>query len=97
MYRQTDNRKVWYEWMVEVFALEGAAASGGGNPEPSTAVELMAAPVMSGARTAGASAAVNSPDRERSKAAAAARSRGVRRVRVGTSDLHSSIKEGCLM
>ncbi|RAH44445.1 protein arginine N-methyltransferase [Aspergillus brunneoviolaceus CBS 621.78] len=96
MYRQTDNRKVWYEWMVEVFALEGAAASGGGNPEPSTAVELMAAPVMSGARTAGASAAVNSPDRERSKAAAA-RSRGVRRVRVGNSDLHSSIKEGCLM
>ncbi|PYH44520.1 protein arginine N-methyltransferase [Aspergillus saccharolyticus JOP 1030-1] len=84
MYRQTDNRKVWYEWMVEVFALEG-------NPEPSSA-ELVA-PVMSGARTTGSSA-VGSPDRG---AQAAARSREVRRVRVGTSDLHSSIKDGCLM
>lgn len=73
MYRQTDDRKVWYEWMVEVFAVEG-------NEE-----EV----VMSGGK--GTSPAAGNLQRQPQ------RSRGGRRVRVGTSELHSSIKEGCLM
>lgn len=80
MYRQTDDRKVWYEWMVEVFALESPA-------------ELVA-PVMSGARAESPGAdSSGRPKSQPSKNSTA----GVRRVRVGMSDLHSSIKEGCLM
>ncbi|KAJ5120602.1 uncharacterized protein N7515_009990 [Penicillium bovifimosum] len=75
MYRQTDDRKVWYEWMVEVYALERPTAS---------------------ARTVPVSyAQAGLPSVE---AAARPNSRaGCRRVRVGMSDLHSSIKDGCLM
>ncbi|KAE8149135.1 protein methyltransferase RmtC [Aspergillus avenaceus] len=81
MYRQTDDRKVWYEWMVEVFSLERSS-------EPSTAEFI--APVMSGAR--GASPTDSNPQQRKS-----GNYGGIRRVRVGMSDLHSSIKEGCLM
>ncbi|KAL2829927.1 PRMT5 arginine-N-methyltransferase-domain-containing protein [Aspergillus cavernicola] len=89
MYRQTDDRKVWYEWMVEVFALEGT-------PEPPSEPERLT-PVMSGARTIspGADSARNkdhSTDHYNQGKAS-----GPRRVKVGMSDLHSSIKEGCLM
>lgn len=92
MYRQTDDRKVWYEWMVEVFAIEGA-------PEPSSASERIA-PVMSGARniSPGADSAGNKDaNTDTYSKASQRRARGPRRVRVGISDLHSSIKDGCLM
>jgi protein arginine N-methyltransferase 5 len=49
MWRQTDDRKVWYEWMVESWIWTHQT----GGPE--------------------------------------------KRVRLGTSELHSSIKNGCLM
>ncbi|PWY84906.1 protein methyltransferase RmtC [Aspergillus heteromorphus CBS 117.55] len=82
MYRQTDDRKVWYEWMVEVFAVEGN--------EEAAPTEV----VMSGGRgaspTAGSSKSQDAPRLQQ-------KSRGGRRIRVGTSELHSSIKEGCLM
>ncbi|KAL3472118.1 PRMT5 arginine-N-methyltransferase-domain-containing protein [Aspergillus californicus] len=91
MYRQTDDRKVWYEWMVEVFALEGTS-------EPPSEF----APVMSGARTIspGADSARdqdNSTDNYITPTAPQKKASGPRRVKVGMSDLHSSIKEGCLM
>ncbi|GMG05886.1 unnamed protein product [Aspergillus oryzae] len=82
MYRQTDDRKVWYEWMVEVFALEG-------HMEP-PAPEFIA-PVMSGAR-GGSPSADSKPQQRKSSGRS-----GLRRVKVGMSELHSSIKEGCLM
>ncbi|CAG7919027.1 unnamed protein product [Penicillium olsonii] len=79
MYRQTDDRKVWYEWMVEVYALERINSS---KPIP----------------TAHSQTASSSVDNLKTKENAAKRSRaGYRRVRVGISDLHSSIKDGCLM
>ncbi|KAL5341601.1 PRMT5 arginine-N-methyltransferase-domain-containing protein [Aspergillus crustosus] len=94
MYRQTDDRKVWYEWMVEVFALEGGVSE-----PPSETGRL--APVMSGARTIspGADSAKNkSRDNTDSYSNSPQRKAGgPRRVRVGMSDLHSSIKDGCLM
>lgn len=85
MYRQTDDRKVWYEWMVEVFALE---------PPAEPLASGLIAPVMSGARaespgTEGSGRPKTQPSQNSNA--------GVRRVRVGMSDLHSSIKEGCLM
>ncbi|EGD97627.1 protein methyltransferase [Trichophyton tonsurans CBS 112818] len=53
MFRQTDDRKVWYEWFVEVFMHQsGIGLRGGSQPK---------------------------------------------RIRVGMSDLHSSIQDGCLM
>ena len=53
MWRQTDERKVWYEWIVEVFVwdrVDAARAKGPG-----------------------------------------------KKLRIGMSELHSSIKEACLM
>ncbi|KAE8350379.1 PRMT5 arginine-N-methyltransferase-domain-containing protein [Aspergillus coremiiformis] len=82
MYRQTDHRKVWYEWMVEVFALER-------HMEP-LATDFIA-PVMSGAR--GVSPSADTKPQQRTSSGRS----GMRRVKVGMSDLHSSIKEGCLM
>ncbi|KAL2821650.1 PRMT5 arginine-N-methyltransferase-domain-containing protein [Aspergillus granulosus] len=92
MYRQTDDRKVWYEWMVEVFALESASE---------TASESGRIPaVMSGGRTnsPGADGARNKNNTSDIKSPSPQRKAGApKRVRVGMSDLHSSIKEGCLM
>ncbi|KAI9376367.1 PRMT5 arginine-N-methyltransferase-domain-containing protein [Aspergillus egyptiacus] len=92
MYRQTDDRKVWYEWMVEVFALEDTSEP---PPEPERLT-----PVMTGARAI--SPGANSARDRDSSAGDYIKSprntaRRPRRVKVGMSDLHSSIKEGCLM
>lgn len=86
MYRQTDDRKVWYEWMVEVFVLERTVES------PSSGAM---GPVMSGARAdfpAGESATSKDKQQQQQRHRG-----GPRRIKVGMSDLHSSIKEGCLM
>ncbi|KAL2864662.1 protein arginine N-methyltransferase [Aspergillus lucknowensis] len=91
MYRQTDDRKVWYEWMVEVYALEGT-------PETLSDPGRIT-PVMSGGRVpTGADSARAKNENSYIKSSSPQRkSGGPRRVRVGMSDLHSSIKEGCLM
>ncbi|CAG8909243.1 unnamed protein product [Penicillium egyptiacum] len=81
MYRQTDDRKVWYEWMVEVYALEPTAASA--KPTP-----------VSYARAGSPSVESLRPKENGAKKT---HRTGYRRVRVGMSDLHSSIKDGCLM
>lgn len=83
MYRQTDDRKVWYEWMAEVFAVERPA-------EPSRAIS---SPVMSGGR-ADSGGENGEAVKEAQKAEG---SFCPRRIKVGMSDLHSSIKEGCQM
>lgn len=89
MFRQTDNRKVWYEWMVEVFRLERISnLAGVSSPQRSTT------PVMSGARVA--SPGPGKPERKDSYYNNN-NSNGYRRIRVGMSEMHSSIKEGCLM
>ncbi|KAJ5636218.1 uncharacterized protein N7484_009531 [Penicillium longicatenatum] len=87
MYRQTDNRKVWYEWMVEVFALERTSA-------PPTRVST---PAMSGARLGSPSAESLKGKENNPGPRGGANRAGYRRVRVGLSELHSSIKDGCLM
>jgi protein arginine N-methyltransferase 5 len=81
MYRQTDDRKVWYEWMVEVYALERTAASAKATP-------------VSYARAGSPNVESLKP---KENAAKKTHRTGYRRVRVGMSDLHSSIKDGCLM
>ncbi|KAL4956038.1 PRMT5 arginine-N-methyltransferase-domain-containing protein [Aspergillus filifer] len=93
MYRQTDDRKVWYEWMVEVFALEGGSEPG------SASASQHIAPVMTGARVNSPSGADNAAKQDATAGSFSKprKARGPRRVRVGISDLHSSIKEGCLM
>lgn len=82
MYRQTDDRKVWYEWMAEVFAVERPA-------EPSGAIS---SPVMSGGM-----ASPGEKGEEGKQGQGPEGSCCPRRIKVGMSDLHSSIKEGCLM
>lgn len=81
MYRQTDNRKVWYEWMVEVFKLERTHSTSGASPQRSRDTTPV---MMSGGR-------VTSPDPGKSQR------KDYRRLRVGMSEMHSSIKDGCLM
>lgn len=89
MYRQTDDRKVWYEWMVEVFALERTA-------EPPSSGVL--SPTMSGARgKSPASETATNKDKQQQQQPPLRQRSASRRVKVGMSDLHSSIKEGCLM
>lgn len=88
MYRQTDDRKVWYEWMVEVFALERTSTSTARLPTPAT----------NGARSVSPSVeSLKSKDNGPKPKPTGANRATHRRVRVGMSDLHSSIKDGCLM
>jgi protein arginine N-methyltransferase 5 len=75
MYRQTDDRKVWYEWMIEVYALERKPTPASGSRAGSPSVENLKIKENTAKQTRP----------------------GYRRVRVGMSDLHSSIKDGCLM
>jgi type II protein arginine methyltransferase len=63
MWRHTDDRKVWYEWLVEVFVCQDLAY-------------------------ASASAAGKRGGLDTSKG---------RRAKVGSSELHSSVKEACMM
>lgn len=81
MYRQTDDRKVWYEWMVEVFALERVATS---------ATKLASL----GSRSKESVRSKENGPKEQDNEGTTPK---YRRVRVGLSDLHSSIKDGCLM
>ncbi|KAJ5152393.1 hypothetical protein N7492_010688 [Penicillium capsulatum] len=89
MFRQTDDRKVWYEWMVEVFSLERTA----------TPANRIVTPAMTGARSVSPSMdslKENDQNGQKQKAFGEIRP-SHRRVRVGMSDMHSSIKDGCLM
>lgn len=88
MYRQTDDRKVWYEWMVEVYALERTSAS----------VAKLTTPAMTGIRL-GSPNVDSLKNKENAQKAQGGNSyqAGHHRVRVGMSEMHSSIKEGCLM
>jgi protein arginine N-methyltransferase 5 len=63
MWRQTDERKVWYEWMVDVYA-----------------------PAQPSRDTTG-----------QGKGKGHAEQRQGTKVKIGGSELHSSIKEACLM
>ena len=69
MWRQTDDRKVWYEWQVDAYAIVNC-------PD-------------------GSEAGANEKGKE--KAADDVITNTKRRIRIGGSELHSSIKEGCLM
>lgn len=80
MFRQTDNRKVWYEWMVEVFRLERTSPTpAAASPQRSTT------PIMMSGGLRNVPMAANKTQS------------GYKRIRVGMSEMHSSIKEGCLM
>lgn len=80
MYRQTDNRKVWYEWMVEVFRLERTSPTpAAASPQRSTTPIMMSGGLRNVPSTANKTQS------------------GYKRIRVGMSEMHSSIKEGCLM
>lgn len=88
MYRQTDDRKVWYEWMAEVYAVErpqGLSASTSGSP------------VMSGGKDVSEGVDSSSSEAGRTLREADGSYSCSRRIKVGMSDLHSSVKEGCLM
>jgi type II protein arginine methyltransferase len=80
MWRQTDDRKVWYEWIVEVFALHTEA--------PPTS-----------ASTAKGKGKDKDKESERAPPNRGAERglRSRRRTRLAVSELHSSIKEACLM
>lgn len=83
MYRQTDDRKVWYEWMVEVYALERTSAPSA-KATPAAGNSRVGSPSVDSLKT-------------KDNGAKQGPRPGYRRVRVGLSDLHSSIKDGCLM
>lgn len=88
MYRHTDDRKVWYEWMVEVFALE-----------PTSSFSFSPAPAgLGGAWQQQQQQQGQQQEQQQGQGSGRRHPRpGFRRVRIGMSDLHSSVKEGCLM
>lgn len=69
MWRQTDERKVWYEWMVDVYAHARSKKDA-------------SATVGQGLHGKGKGYEEHTIET---------------RVRIGGSELHSSIKEACLM
>jgi type II protein arginine methyltransferase len=76
MWRQTDDRKVWYEWIVEVFALSD-------EPVPTAT---------------SASGQEKGKERERDHAGGGGRrTTRTKKARIAMSELHSSVKEACLM
>ncbi|KAI5291554.1 methyltransferase protein [Ascosphaera acerosa] len=77
MYRKTDDRKVWYEWIVEVWEKQGAAMAAASPRAEQGRQPLSFAQVAASPRVMAAPA--------------------VARRKVGMSELHSSIQNGCLM
>ncbi|EGC47402.1 shk1 kinase-binding protein [Histoplasma capsulatum var. duboisii H88] len=103
MYRQTDNRKVWYEWIVEVFARDTSSplpaattSSASSQPQQSSPPTSSSLPLPltspSQSPTSPPARAEKGTDVDKDKATG-----DFRRVRVAMSELHSSIKDGCLM
>jgi type II protein arginine methyltransferase len=89
MWRQTDDRKVWYEWIVEVFVDCPAAdeiINSASAPSPS--------PIPTPNYPHGA-AEGKGKDMQRDEGMG--RGRKTRMLRIAASELHSSVKEACLM
>jgi type II protein arginine methyltransferase len=94
MWRQTDDRKVWYEWIVEVFALHdepAASSSGKGKGKKTVAKE------EEGGKEGGWWDDDVRGCGEKGPTSSSSRKMKNRKTRVAISDLHSSIKEACLM
>jgi type II protein arginine methyltransferase len=94
MWRKTDDRKVWYEWLLDVYVSLPAAA-----PEPWTSSRSVtqkrgAEDVEKGKARAAPPTATEAL--QAGQATTGATRRG-RKIRIGGSDLHSSEKEACLM
>lgn len=99
MYRQTDGRKVWYEWVAEVFVVEeqvedaqqgqqvqGQGQGQGQRKDAERSFASVAAASRANTRTP------SQPSQTSSSSSAPKRKR-----RIAMTELHSSIKEGCLM
>lgn len=106
MYRHTDDRKVWYEWIVEVFCWEKRAAvpqhrqHGSTSQSPSglaSSVDERSGSETGKGKLKGRGREAQSGGADGSGANTPEPSSGMKKVRVGMSELHSSIKEGCLM
>ena len=91
MWRKTDDRKVWYEWLVDVYANLPTAA-----PPLSRAPTQKSGTEDTGTGKGRAAPPVATRSAEASKATAGALRKN-RKIRIGGSDLHSSEKEACLM
>jgi protein arginine N-methyltransferase 5 len=94
MWRKTDDRKVWYEWLVDVYAYLPTT--------PVTANSLSRAPTQkkgtedSGKGKGRATPPITVQPPKTGQASIAAVRKG-KKIRIGGSDLHSSEKEACLM
>ncbi len=94
MWRKTDDRKVWYEWLVDVYAFLSAS--------PTTAPALSRTPTQNaGPGDAGKGKGRVAPP-VATGISGTGRADGTvarkgRKTRIGGSDLHSSEKEACLM
>jgi type II protein arginine methyltransferase len=81
MWRQTDDRKVWYEWIVEVFV---------SSPTEDDSVN---SPVAAQGKGKGKAQDMMERDANGKRA----RSTKTRMLRIAASELHSSVREACLM
>ncbi|KAJ9602780.1 hypothetical protein H2200_012560 [Cladophialophora chaetospira] len=94
MWRKTDDRKVWYEWLVDVYAFLPASLIT--SPALSRAPTQNAGPEDAGKGKARAAPPISTGQAEAGRSNAETMRKG-RKVRIGGSELHSSEKEACLM
>ncbi|EXJ94355.1 protein arginine N-methyltransferase 5 [Capronia coronata CBS 617.96] len=93
MWRKTDDRKVWYEWIVDVFVHLPSQS----HAHPSALPSSSSSSSSSAPSTAPDTAPIG---QSMGKATGKEKQKGKgmsRRVRIGGSELHSSEKEACLM
>ncbi|KAK2746344.1 methyltransferase protein [Myotisia sp. PD_48] len=94
MFRQTDDRKVWYEWMVEVFKYQNVPTVSRTKSSLASS-QLNANEKSLNPRASGGSSPSNSQLSQGSKDNATQPE--LKRIRIAMSDYHSSIRDGCLM
>ncbi|EXJ55589.1 protein arginine N-methyltransferase 5 [Cladophialophora yegresii CBS 114405] len=94
MWRKTDDRKVWYEWLLDAYAY--LPTSPVPAPSLSRAPTQKAGTEDSGKRKERAAPPISVEPPKAGQASAAAVRKG-KKIRIGGSELHSSEKEACLM
>ena len=95
MWRKTDDRKVWYEWLVDVYACLPTSI-----PAVPTLARMpvpKASADDTGKGKGRTAPPVAAPGTSQTGPAPLGGPQKVKKIRVGGSDLHSSEREACLM
>ena len=99
MWRRTDDRKVWYEWLVDVY-MYLPSPSNAASTLPRASTQKAPAAAVDDGKDKGKGRIppiVANPGPVGGTQGTASTGQKGRKVRIGGSELHSSEKEACLM